>query len=436
MSGKGKGRSRGRRQVNTKRASPRPLPVVPLATATSSYVPRDLCSHRLVQQGFAAFRARGAGAMPGAALISVAEAQVASPHTLAAESLVHAAEGWRFLSSALTALLAHGEKQAIHYAYYAELRAALSLLASYGLRVKYPNSTYLDVRGDEQSASWRKELTHKLVWRLWSDWARTSPAEDLFLDGLRVHPAVSLRHFKDAISTVSASANLTAWARDLQLDNEHTARNHASYEAGYSREDLRFMEASDFEFVRELWSLAEPTAVGLQFEVKLVRWMLKDSAENLSVGAGDAAQWISRVLTEVERLTGISVSELETVLSIKSESCPIFSMAFSPAVGAHNIASRAFFLLRLANLPIGSALAEDPSTVGRTWVRDWLAHSGLFDPTAGSSPADVWADYEHLAGLPNPPAPLPGGLLNDHDWARHTLRLGRPEAVMAWSLPL
>jgi hypothetical protein len=443
MSRRKKAKYRGHGGMPSKKIAPPPVPVKPLAAPKTSLVPPNLCSRQVVQQGFAAFAARPPGAAPGTALISIADAAVASPKTLAAESLVHATEGWRFLSSALTALLAHSEKQALHFAYYAELRAVVSILASYGLRVRYPHSSYLEVGGSEQIPSWKSEGTHRLVWRLWSDWALTTPAEALFLDGLRVHPAVSLRHFKDAISQVSASANLTAWARDLQLDHEHTARNNASYEAGYSRENLSFMDSADFDFVRNLWALAEPSAIGLQFEVQLVHWMLKAAAAEeeraglaASGHAGAGAQWTTRVMAEVERVTGVPVAELETALSMSAAPSPIFGFAFDPVVGAKNIASRAFFLLRLSTLPISSAFAHTPNTLGKTWVREWLKHAGLFDPTAGIAPIDVWADFEHLAGLTAPAPPLPAQLWQNPTIAQDTLRLGRPDAVMAWSVSL
>lgn len=441
MSRKRRGNHSGHSRTTSKALSP--PAVTPIAVTKASFVPPDLCSRLVVQSGFGSFAPRPVGAAPGTALISPADAKAASPKTLAAESLVHATEGWKFLSSALTALLAHNEKQAIHYAYYAELRATVSILSSYGLRVRWPQSSYLETGGSEKIPNWKKDSTHKLVWRLWSDWAVTLPAEDLFLDSLRVHPSVSLRHFKDAISRVSASANLTAWARDLQLEHEHDARNDASYEAGYSRENLRFMDASDFEFVRDLWALVEPTAIGLQFEVQLLHWMLKSTANDEEADeleangtTGGGARWINRVMMEVERLTGVPRAELDTVLSMSMPPSQIFDFAFAPVLGAKNIVSRAFFLLRLATLPIGSAFIHEPSTLGKIWLRDWLWHSGLFDPSAGISPADVWADFEHLSALSSPPVPLPGTLLQDAPMALDILKLGRPDAVMAWSVPL
>lgn len=424
-----------------KKAAPPPIPVPPISPVLPSLVPPNLCSPQDIQQGFASFENRTSGG--GEPLITVNDAATASAKTLAAESLVHSTEGWRFMSSALSALLTHGQKQAVHYAYYAELRAAVSILASHGLRVKYPNSRYLNNSGAEEKPGWEKKGTHSLVWKLWSDWAATSSAETLFLDGLKVHPAVSLRNFKDAISIASASINLKAWARDLQLENEHTARNSASYEAAYSRESFSFMDADDFSFLTEIWALAEPTAVGLQFEVQLVNWMLRKAAEDqekeqmkASGTPGGGAILIHRVLTEVEGATGISVAQLTAALSLSKQPSKIFDFAFSSDVDSKNITARAFFLLRLSIIPIGVAFEKRPNTLGKTWLRDWLAHSGIFDPSLEIEPADIWADYEHLSMIKSPALPLPAQLLSDSSLAQDTLKLARPDALLAWSVPL
>ena len=203
------------------------------------------------------------------------------------------------------------------------------------------------------------------------------------------------------------------------------------------------MSSADFSFVTGIWALAEPTSVGLQFEVQLVNWMLKTAAAERereefeaseTVGAG--AAWIDRVLVEVERATGIPVAQLKTTLSLSTTPSTIFDFAFSSELDAKNIIARAFFLLRLSTLPIGAAFTGQPRTFGKTWLRDWLTHSGIFDPTLEIEPADVWADYEHLSAMQSPAHRLPAHLLSDSSIAQDTLRLARPDAVLAWSVPL
>lgn len=418
---------------------PAPPTVNPIIPVAFTKLPVNLCTQDDIRQGFATFAPRAANS--GAPLISETDATTASPMTLAAESLAHSTEGWRYLSSALTALLANAEKQAVHFAYYAELRAAISILASHGLRVRQPTSTYVESNGVEARPLWLKESTHTLVWALWKEWATTNPAEDLFLGGLRVHPSVSLRAFKDAIAQVSVSTNLTTWARDLHFDNEKRARNDASYEALHARQPFTFMASEDFAFVRSLWELAEPTGVGLTFECQLVRWMLEKGADDeerstLDSGGppGAGERWIFNVLASIEHSTGVSNAELKTVLSLDEPSSQVFAYAFDTAVGPRNIVARAFFLLRLSMLPLTSAFSQYPATLAKQWLREWLEHCGLFDPASGIDPADIWADFSHLGEVIDPTSALPAQMINDANLALDTLKLAKPEAVIAWSV--
>jgi len=54
---------------------------------------------------------------------------------LALSCPLHALDGWRYLSAALVSLLNGARTEALHLAYYAELRAALSILAGSGIAV-------------------------------------------------------------------------------------------------------------------------------------------------------------------------------------------------------------------------------------------------------------------------------------------------------------
>ena len=63
----------------------------------------------------------------------VAGAQLAQ--YVAASAIVHCYDGWSYLGRALEAEMAADPDAAIHLAYYAELRAAMALLASEGIGV-------------------------------------------------------------------------------------------------------------------------------------------------------------------------------------------------------------------------------------------------------------------------------------------------------------
>jgi hypothetical protein len=71
--------------------------------------------------------------------------KLTGPTELASEQVFHMIEGWRYASAATTAFLNNSQQTALHFAYYAELRAALSLLSWSGIRVKQRGHYYLTI---------------------------------------------------------------------------------------------------------------------------------------------------------------------------------------------------------------------------------------------------------------------------------------------------
>ena len=67
---------------------------------------------------------------------------------LALSSACHAIDGWRYISQSAFAFLNGSRTQALHLAYYAELRAALSILSRSGIGVlKYKHFALTAGRG-------------------------------------------------------------------------------------------------------------------------------------------------------------------------------------------------------------------------------------------------------------------------------------------------
>jgi hypothetical protein len=63
---------------------------------------------------------------------------------IAASSILHCADGWSYLGRAINCLLKGDPHRVVHLAYYAELRAALSLLASEAIGVFSRNNFVID----------------------------------------------------------------------------------------------------------------------------------------------------------------------------------------------------------------------------------------------------------------------------------------------------
>lgn len=407
----------------------------PAAPTPSSLIPGDLCTPNLIQSSYANFN-RAAQAF-GAPLLPQTEPET-TPAALAVDALVHLTEGWRFLSSALSSVLGNAPAQATHFAYYAELRAAISLLSSHGMRVSNRKNSYLEVSGASKTTpTWHALPTHKVVWKLWEAWAATSSAETLLFTQLKVLPSVTIGHLKTSVGRVTTNRTLTRWALDLSMGKEHEARNEASYETPTARASLQHMQASDFEFVQDLWALAEPTGFGLKFEQELARYLI-DADLNDAVGtdANKRADWRRRLVNDLERSTGTPRDTLEAFFFDSSPPSPIFDFAFDTDTKPLNMVARAFFLLRLANLVPNAAMTTYPTTLAKGWLKDWLTHAGLYDPSSGVDPNEKWVDFEHLSDLPVPPMPLPIHLHSTPSRSVDTHLLSRADAMLAWSTSL
>ena len=421
---------RNQPQNRQHRNPPSPAPAVP-----ASLIPTDLCSPSLIQNSYSSFKR---AAQPFGAPLLLATEPPTSPAALAVEALVHLTEGWRFLSAALASMLGNAPAQAVHFAYYAELRAAISLLSAHGLRVSNRDNSYLERGGMSKVPPWRTMGTHKVVWKLWEAWVKTSAAEGLLLDQLKILPSVTIGNLKTSVGRIAANATLTHWALDLAMGNEHTARNTASYETPTAGVHLQPMQVSDFEFVRDLWALAEPTGFGLRFEQELVRYLVDAELNDDAVVVDEAARtaWRQRLIDDLERSTGTPRATLDAFFNYGTSPSPIFQLAFDSDVKPVNMIARAFFLLRLATLIPNSAMTSHPATPAKEWLKDWLSHAGLFDPTSGTQPEEKWMDFEHLSQIAAPPMPLPSQLHSDSTRSIDTHLLSRADALLAWSISL
>lgn len=182
-------------------------------------------------------------------------ATAATPQTtLAAEQLIHLVEGWRYAAAATNAILCHANGPATHLAYYAELRAAMSLFAWSGIRIKQNAHYYLDGNGKKQAVTLQR--THETVWGLWKYWVQRGDVKALFNDHLKLHPAVSLGSVISSVQYVNASATLQSWGLDLwDASHDRRARNDVSYEAVWTGLPLTRMALPEADLIVDLWNL-------------------------------------------------------------------------------------------------------------------------------------------------------------------------------------
>ena len=182
---------------------------------------------------------------------------------IAASAIVHCFDGWSYLGRALEAEMSGDPNAACHLSYYAELRAAMSLLASEGIGVVDRNHIIV-TKSQKCIKLCAAGNTHKFAWDALGIWAESSSADVLFQV---IRPGGTplqdwLRQFGGGFKFV-APEWLLQWGLDLsQFSDDQKARNLASYRPSsfvFSKSrTIREMMTS----ICELWEMCDPGSSG------------------------------------------------------------------------------------------------------------------------------------------------------------------------------
>lgn len=372
---------------------------------------------------------------------------------IAACGPLHANDGWSYLGRAVSALLHGDPHRALHLAYYAELRGALSLLASDGIGI-FNGSHYVIVGGNDVRRFDLGSGTHLAAWEMLKFWSRQPASGALFSRLVRPDS----NNLDDWLHAVGGSGALgaqahdwfTHWGMDLaESAKDQDARNESSYRPDGVPTSWAIRSDRVIEFSKELWAVLRPSELSVFREID--RHILRKSIEaaykgrtsrepvvgNLdyvrhidlivrSQGMADRAKlmWADFLLRKIE--------PLDPRVFLESARRP--ANASDDALG---IISRAVLLLRFAT---GSAR----DLLERAGIHDediafWSNGSGmsrgLWDPSLPAPDfADLWADIEvTLEDAKEFEEPLSVyGLIQD--WGAKISTLTSYERVGLWSL--
>lgn len=150
-----------------------------------------------------------------------------------ASSLLHCSDGWSYLGRALHAILWGDPHRAVHLAYYAELRAAMSLLASEGIGIF--NRQHFFVDGPDRVTRAKSGAgTHDFVWDCLETWSGQARSGVLF-SSIVTPNQLPLTEWLQPIGGASAAQPkarqwFRQWGMDLRLQTrDRDARNESSY---------------------------------------------------------------------------------------------------------------------------------------------------------------------------------------------------------------
>ena len=298
-----------------------------------------------------------------------------------------------------------------HLGYYAELRAAMSLLACEGIGI-FSNS-HAVVMADRVCARFGNGAgTHRVTWEALNEWSQTDKCNNRLLGVIRPGG----RPLKEWIEQFGGSAQfvtvnwLGKWGLDLQrLGSDRDARNLASYRpASVSGASPAGVEQT-LAAVNELWTLCEP-GVGGGFpclDRHLLRQVLVQLFERGSDGLG-APSNMDRFKRDVKRMLdalgmGIREAEHQRFLTFGAETETKPSSLLVDANGrveanhadhSKQVLARATLLLRLATGSVSELLKDSGYDFERELKFWWSGNAvrrRLWSAAAGSGPfTDLW----------------------------------------------
>ena len=328
---------------------------------------------------------------------------------IAASVFIHSFDGWSYLGRALEAEMAGDPHTARHLSYYAELRAAMSVLASQGIGV-FDRKHIVVVSSQHCREVGRGIGTHDFVWNALEILANTPAGADVVLTSIK--PAgISLSDWTNqlAIGNNFVAQWLHQWGFDLQrYTTDRNARNQASYRpTAFMTTGPRPISNTMHEIL-QFWQAFEPGAFGgfPSLDSHLLRnclnhaWTAMD--EDTYTNQIDLA--LQNLITEDSHLYGWCRKFLSH--EYRSNTHEIIRAAGSTDNATHQdysrqILARATLLLRIAtgvsakllsdaglNLMDDLAFWQSSASVRR---RLWQEQSPPF------SPADLWADISEAS---------------------------------------
>ena len=385
---------------------------------------------------------------------------------------VHSIDGWSILGRAIHCLLRGDPYSAVHLAYYAEVRAALAILASQGIGIFDDPHCVIDSAGcckiveplDED----KKTLSfHRWIWEVFKWWAEQPRAVRLLRkvirpDGKPLGEWVGgMNRARFAIEEVG-TVWLIQWGIDIgRYEADQFARNDASYWPNTINSWEARTPAEDCQAVSQIWQMLQPSPQARfdELDKHLLRILFtrgySGATEREEGEEGEEGEEVGQngISNEVELLLvnmgmGDDAKRLwrEFLTDPEPENPMVIEMAgrkskVPSASRVVEVMSRATMLLRLATGASAALLSE--AGIEREhlefWIRDIGTRRGLWQPqNPPDEMIDLWSDVED--GLDEIDGWMVGDTVSAWEmWASESKELavlGECERVALWGLGL
>ncbi|TPJ50510.1 MULTISPECIES: hypothetical protein [unclassified Mesorhizobium] len=348
------------------------------------------------------------------------EAEVAAKHIanprhlaqyIAVSTLHHCTDGWSYLGRAAQALLRGDPHRARHLAYYAELRAAMSLLAAEGIGV-FNRSHAIITAPNHASPVKGGGGTHTFVWDSLAYWAEKGTSGALFTKVVRPYG----RDLDEWLVPIGGGAVVGAqakqwfiqWGMDLLvLSRDRDARNRSSYQPEGISGSWRIGSAETASVVSDLWSTLEP-ATNSAFDT-IDRHILRLTLESIHksqtgrAASASSATYAKLVAKAVgyQGFSDVVAQEWTSFLrrQMQPNDAPIFILSRlsndQDKKSSYAVVSRAALLLRMASgstSQLFQSAGFDKASID-FWYKELGPARGLWND--GSEPEnsiDMWSD--------------------------------------------
>ena len=381
------------------------------------------------------------------------ENQISDPTQLAeyvaASAIIHCFDGWSYLGRALEAEMAGDPDAARHLGYYAELRAAMSVLAGNGIGVF--DRKHIIVTERQRCVFLNSIGTHAFTWEVLKNWANLPAGRDILFQIIKPG-GIYLREW---LKQFSAGPNFIArewlrqWGLDLsRLTEDRNARNLVSYSPTAFISSGPRPIGDTMEAIQQFWKICEPGAMG-GFPI-LDRYLLRLSLSlvNLETGTDSLparARYENQLQTMLNALDPKGLTPTQWTEFLKFESLrdmhPIIQDANAQDYSDHldhskQVLARATLLLRVATGSSADLLREAGLTVKEDLTFWWssVAVRRRLWPEANepSSFIDLWEDVaDALDTVDQQP--------QDHytlwsNYAREAVTLATTERAFLWGV--
>ena len=317
---------------------------------------------------------------------------------LAATGPSHCLDGWTFLSRALAALLSGDTHTARHLAYYAQLRAALSLLHCHGIGIFNRVNFAVDASGTLYHIGINNPAksgpgTHIAAWAALRGWADQMGTAGAFLNSVKFR-GVSLLDCIDAVWPSAGGGPLVSkvieeWGVDLKRSaEEHESRNISSYCAhAFNAADSQL--SSRLDLIQSIWRGLEPDGGG-GFP-SLDRHLLRKFLELMELQQSKITPQDKHWETAFPRLDPrvrafVTQDFLERVE--EPTDLLVLSSANSKRPGdVHAMVCRALLLLRSATAVVRSAFVDAQFNLAADDLQNWFDTVGNQQGLLVSQPA-------------------------------------------------